>query len=94
MSKLPQYGWLSLQLEEAEALARAATWKPVSPKTFLTLARDRRKRLVDNDQELLGLMVGSLDRRQAKFKDELTGLERSLEYRSRHILAEGLGGSL
>lgn len=62
----------SLQLEEADFLARAATWKPVSPKTFLALAGDRRKRLADNEQELLALVVESLDRLQTKLKDELT----------------------
>lgn len=45
--KYPEYGWLRLHLDEAELLARAATWQPTSPKEFLKLTHDKDKRMVE-----------------------------------------------
>jgi len=71
MAILPQYGWLGLYLEEAELLARAATWQPVSPAQFLALARDSQSRLIESSSQLLAVVFDSLDRLQQKLKDEL-----------------------
>ena len=71
MEKLPQYGWMRHHLEEAESLARAATWSPVSVPEFLALALDRDKRFIDSGSQLVESIVESLDRLHAKLHGEL-----------------------
>jgi hypothetical protein len=71
MEKLPQYGWMRHHLEEAESLARAATWSPVSVPEFLALALDRDKRFVDSGTRLVEAISESLDRLHAKLHGEL-----------------------
>ena len=71
MEKLPQYAWLNYQLEEAEALARAATWEPVSIRQFLSLALDRDKRFVETGGQLMEAIVESLDRLHLKLHGEI-----------------------
>jgi hypothetical protein len=71
MGKLPQYGWMQLYLEEAEGLARANTWNPVSIPEFLALASDRDKRFVDSGSQLIETVMESLDRLNVRLHDEL-----------------------
>lgn len=71
MEKLPQYTWLNYHLEEAEALARAATWQPVTIGEFLSLALDRDRRFVETGTQLTDVVLESLDRLHAKLRDEL-----------------------
>jgi len=52
MEKLPQYSWMRYHLEEAEALAHAATWQPVSIRQFLSLALDHDKRFAETGGQL------------------------------------------
>jgi hypothetical protein len=75
MKKLPQLSWLRLQLEEAESLARASTWSPVSPRDFLALVLDRDKRFVENGVQLVQVILESLDRLQLKLHEELPAAE-------------------
>jgi hypothetical protein len=71
MEKLPQYTWMSYHLEEAEAVARAATWQPVSIRQFLSLALDCDKRFVETGGQLIDVIVESLDRLHAKLHGEM-----------------------
>jgi hypothetical protein len=71
MEKLPQYAWMRHHLEEAEALARANTWRPVSIREFLALALDRDKRFIESGSQLVETIVESLDRLHAKLHGEL-----------------------
>lgn len=72
IEKLPQYPGLRHQLEEAESLARAVTWEPISARQFLTLAFDCGKRLVENGDQLGEVVLESLDRLNSKLHAELT----------------------
>jgi hypothetical protein len=72
--KLPQYGWLPFQLEQAEELARAATWNPIPIPEFLRLAADRDKRFVDTERQLIETLAESLDRLNAGLHDELPAI--------------------
>jgi hypothetical protein len=74
MKKVPQYDWLRRNLDEADALARANTWRPVSIREFLALARDRDKRFVDSGSQLIETVIESLDRLAAKLHDELSAV--------------------
>jgi hypothetical protein len=71
MKDLPEYTWLRHHLDEAELLARAATWQPVAAREFLTLALDGAKRLVETSGQLAEVIMESLARLDAKFHDEL-----------------------
>ena len=71
MDALPQYPWLALHLEEAEELARARTWQPISPQQFLVLASNSSKRLLDSTQQLLDVILESLSRLAKKLHREL-----------------------
>lgn len=74
MSSFPQYPWLAFHLEEAEELARAATWQPVSPEQFLILASNTSKRLLDSGEQLLDLILESLNRLVKKLHGELPAI--------------------
>jgi len=71
MEKLPQYTWMKYHLEEAEALARAATWQPVSVRELLSLAQDRDNRFVTTGAQLIEAIVESLDRLHSKLHGEM-----------------------
>jgi hypothetical protein len=71
MGKLPQYGWMQFYLEEAEGLARANTWSPISIPEFLALASDRDKRFVDSGSQLIETVMESLDRLHLNLHGEL-----------------------
>lgn len=71
MEKLPQFVWMRHHLEEAEALARANTWRPVAIHEFLALALDRDKRVIDTGSHLVETIVESLNRLHSKLHGEL-----------------------
>jgi hypothetical protein len=62
---------MNYHLEQAELLARAETWESVSPSQLLSLIQDRGKRVVETDEQLVSVIMESLDRLQAKLHDEL-----------------------
>ena len=69
--ELPKYTWLRHHLEEAELLARAATWQPISAKNFLALILDHAKRFVENGEQLIAVLLESLTRLNDRLHDEL-----------------------
>jgi hypothetical protein len=71
MEELPQYTWLRHHVDEAELLARAATWEPISAREFLALALDGTKRFVETGSQLAEAVLESLARLDVKFHDAL-----------------------
>jgi len=71
MERFPEYAWVRQYLEDAEWFARAATWRPVSIRDFLTLAMDSDKRLVETGSDLIDVILESLTRLDATFHGEL-----------------------
>lgn len=65
----PQEHWLKLQLREAEDLLRYDTWRPASPETIIKLATNRDRRLVENGDQLLDVILESF----ARLEQELQG---------------------
>ena len=74
MNSLPQYSWLALHLEDAEELARAATWQPISPRQILVLASNSSNRLLESPEQLLELILESLNRLAEKLHGELPAI--------------------
>jgi hypothetical protein len=69
--ELPQYTWLRHYVEQAELLARAASWEPISARNFLALALDRKKRFVENSRRLVEVILESLTNLNETFHGEL-----------------------
>jgi hypothetical protein len=59
--------WILL---EAQTLARRRTWLPYHPANLLEVIANRRVRLVQNAEQLLDVVIESLQRLEATFRDE------------------------
>jgi hypothetical protein len=70
MEALPELDWLPFVVSRAERELRRQTWTPPSPHELSTLFQDPHKRLITTIQHLMGLVIESLDRLQAKLHGE------------------------
>lgn len=68
--ELPELDWLKSVQVDAEAEARRATWVPMRPQDIVKLAADRNLRLVQSEDQLLQVLVESLERFQANLQGE------------------------
>jgi hypothetical protein len=73
----PQTPWLHWRLTQAREAVRRAAWRPPSPTELLMSLSDPRKRLVRNDEELLMVILASLERLHERLHG-WNGLVRSL----------------
>lgn len=69
--ELPESDWLKWVQVEAETETRRATWAPASPQDIVKLAADQDLRLVQSGDQLLRVLVQSLDRFQALLQGEI-----------------------
>lgn len=67
---LPQYPWLAWHLMEAEQITRRYTWSPLAPQQLLVLAASPEHRLVQNGEQLLGILIESLKRLERELQGE------------------------
>jgi len=65
---------LQQRLLETEILARRKTWKPPQPEALLQLVSDQNKRLVQNGQQLLNVLIESLKRLELELQGETPGV--------------------
>lgn len=65
---------LQWRLLEAEALTRRQTWQPPKPEEVLHLILDQDKRLVQNGEQLLDVLVESLDRLEIELQGETSAV--------------------
>lgn len=75
MTRFPDYKWLQFHLDEAEALACAATWRALPVDKIFEAAVDPSKRLVESSVQLLDVVVESLERLQRRLHDELPAVQ-------------------
>ncbi|MBA1343657.1 MAG: hypothetical protein C5S52_08690 [ANME-2 cluster archaeon] len=68
--ELPELDWLKWTLWEAQNNARRCTWVPPQPADILEMASDSRKRLVQSGDQLLDVLIESLERLRVKLQDE------------------------
>jgi hypothetical protein len=61
---LPELRWLKIHVLETEGQMLRQSWKPVQPAEILRIARDNDARLVQSAEQLLHVIVESLDRLQ------------------------------
>jgi hypothetical protein len=68
--ELPELPWLKWVQVDAETEARRATWVPARPQDIVKLASDQELRLVQSGDQLLRVLVESLERLQANLQGE------------------------
>lgn len=66
MKAFPEMDGLHRRLYDAQKIALKQTWKPLPIKAILEVAKNKDKRLVRNEQELLEVLVESLKRLESK----------------------------
>jgi len=66
----PQYEWLRWSVIEAQNQKRRMTWEPVPPQTLLKLIQERDKWLVQSGEQLLSILIESLQRLESKLQGE------------------------
>ena len=62
--------WLKNVLAEAQSLTRRTTWVPLQSQDILKLAKDHELRFVQNGDQLLELLIESMNRLQVKIQGE------------------------
>lgn len=70
VQSLSRLEWLRWTLIEAQSQTRRLTWEPVAPQTLLELVQDQEKRLVQNGEQLLSVLIESLQRLESKLQGE------------------------
>ncbi|WP_129677549.1 NACHT domain-containing NTPase [Candidatus Chloroploca sp. Khr17] len=91
VAALPDIHWLHWMLLEAQAIARRETWTPHPPAELLALTQNRDGRLVDSGEQLLDVIIESLQRLEQELQGETPGAidlwnessERPVTYRPR-----------
>ena len=68
--ELPELPWLKWTLIEARNNKRRQNWIPLKPSEILKIAHDRDSRLVQNGEQLVGVLIASLQRLQQKLQGE------------------------
>ena len=68
--ELPDLDWLKWVLVDAQAQTRRATWVPPQPQEVIKLAADRGLRLIQSGDQLMQVLVESLERFQAMLQGE------------------------
>jgi len=73
--EFPNLPWLKWTLLEAQESTRRHTWVPPQPSDILRIASDQQSRLVQSGDELLGVLIESLKRLEAKLHGEIPAVE-------------------
>jgi hypothetical protein len=68
--ELPELDWLKWVQVDAETEFRRATWVPAQPQDIVKLAADRELRLVQSGDQLIQVLVESLERFQSLLQGE------------------------
>ena len=68
--ELPQLNWLQWTLLEAQNITRQKTWLPPKPRDILEIAKNQQGRLVQSGEQLLEVLVESLQRLEQRLQGE------------------------
>jgi hypothetical protein len=71
---LPNVAHIRLHKIHARRNAAHGTWQPITPSELVTLVQDGGRRFVESEQQLLSLVLESLERLQFQLHDELSGV--------------------
>ena len=70
VKEMPQYPWLTWHLMEAEQFARSVSWRPLEPSQLGALIATAESRLVQNADQLLEVLIQSLERLEQEMQGE------------------------
>ncbi|MFL5243400.1 MAG: hypothetical protein ACJ8FY_14940 [Gemmataceae bacterium] len=70
MAERPDLTYLKWSLQAARESTRVRSWKPIEPEQILQMARDSTKRLVRNGEDLLAIIIESLENLEKKLRGE------------------------
>lgn len=70
MKAFPDYKWLRWTLIEASNITRQQTWTPPKVMDILNMVFDSKRRLVQNGEQLLDILIESLSRLDEKLQGE------------------------
>ena len=70
VSQFPKLTWLKAVLFDVQRNTRTKTWQPPTPAEILKLVSDRDKRLVNDGNELLDVLIKSLQRLEIELQGE------------------------
>ena len=70
VNHLPELNWLKITLFNAQKNTRIKTWQPPVPAEIFKLVNDRDKRLVNDGNELLDVLIESLQRLEIELQGE------------------------
>jgi predicted RNA-binding protein with PIN domain len=70
ISHFPELDWLKITLFNAQKNRRTKTWQPPAPAEILKLVSDRNKRLINDGNELLDVLIESLQRLEIELQGE------------------------
>jgi hypothetical protein len=73
--ELPQLDWLKWTLLEARNIARQKTWVPPKPRDILEIAKNQQGRLVQSGEQLLEVVIESLQRLEQRLQGETPQVE-------------------
>lgn len=73
VSALPEIHWLRWILLEAQSVARRESWTPHTPTELLALTQNRDARLIDSGEQLLNVIIESLQRLEQELQGETPG---------------------
>ena len=68
--ELPRLDWLKWTLLEAQNITRQKTWVPPKPSDILEIAKDQQGRLVQSGEQLLEVLIESLQRLEQNLQGE------------------------
>jgi hypothetical protein len=69
-NQFPELDWLKITLFDAQKNKRTKTWQPSTPAEIFKLVSDRNKRLVNDGNELLEVLIESLQRLETELQGE------------------------
>jgi predicted NACHT family NTPase len=69
-NQFPELDWLKITLSNAQKNRRTKTWQPPKPAEILKLVSDRNQRLVNDGNELLDVLIESLQRLETELQGE------------------------
>lgn len=70
IKEIPGVSWLKWTLLEAESITRRHTWNPPRPKDVIQLAANRSNRFIQSGEQLLEVLIESLERLEEKLHGE------------------------
>jgi predicted NACHT family NTPase len=73
--ELPKLDWLKWTLLEAQAITRRQTWLPPRPGDILAIASSQQKKLVQSGEQLLDVLIESLQRLEKYLQGETPQVE-------------------